>query len=350
MGFGVKQIFSESVFMDSGAYSLYNDQVEKRRDHVPRKSKNKRVLAMMGERLDPPKVRRGQGDYSFFDLSKGSPFRKYCDSYASFMKKMKGKGLLFVNVDAIMNPDLTWETQRFFEEEHGVQPTPVIHGLTPMKYLHRYLDTGRYKLIGLGGMGHSVSFSSYMQWADEVFLTICPKSEGYMPQIRVHGFAMTSWKLMRRWPWWSVDSATWVKLAAYGWLYVPPYRKGKWSYDEPPMQINVSSGKEPTEEEIEAMMKAGIVHIRQSNYSPLGKKADKHFDSSKPQTKADVKRWVEHCGLEMEEVRGHFRSRSICNLNYMKNLEESLPEWPHPLDNKVVEEHSVNYRRGFNLI
>lgn len=330
--------------MDSGAYTLFNDFVEKRRD---------KRIGKHGKELERPMVRRGQGDYSWYDLSKGSEFRRYCDRYASFMKKMEGR-ILFVNVDAIQNPDLTWETQRFFEEEHGVQPVPVVHGLTPMKYLHRYLDTGRYDLIGLGGLGHHVPFSSYIDWADEVFLAICPESKEYLPQVRVHGFAMTSWKLMCRWPFWSVDSATWVKLAAYGWLYVPRWEQDRWRFDKPPMQINVSSGAPGEEEDL------GFSVVAADNRSPMGRKPDKHVDNVSSVIKEVVFRWVKKCGVEegtvdeegkMEEfgVRSHFRARSICNLHYFKDLEESSPKWPWPLDPQIIKQHRVDYHRGFGI-
>ena len=318
----------ESVFMDSGAFTLFNDYTLKRREKRTGKH---------GKQLEAPIVRRGQGDYSWFDLSKGSEFRTYCDRYASFMKAMAGRGILFANVDVIQNPDLTWESQRFFEEEHGVQPIPIVHGLTPMKYLHRYLDTGRYDLIGLGGLGHHIPFSAYIDWADDVFLIICPESKGYMPQVRVHGFAMTSFHLMRRWPWWSVDSASWVKTSAYGGIYVPRWSKdGGWRFDRPPIRIGVSSE------------------------SSMRSKEDQHIDNVGESTRELVFKWVKHCGMRegtlnkdgtMKEfgIRSHFRARHIVNLTYMKDFEASLPRWPHKLDPRIVELHRVNYHRGFGL-
>jgi hypothetical protein len=60
----------------------------------------------------------------------------------------------------------------------------------------------------------------------------------------------------------------------------------------------------------------------------------------------NVCRWIKRCGMvegkvddkgEMVEygVRSHFTARSICNLHYLKDLEESRPEWPYPLEHSV---------------
>src|SRR6266480_5882604 len=188
-----KEIYAESVWIDSGAHGLYNIHVLK---HGDRKGEHGRKLAkppVYWGKGDRPGV--GRQDFSFYDLSKGSEFRRYCDAYAAFIKetqlRMLGTGakVAFVNIDAISNPDLTWEIQRFFEEEHGVKPIPIVHYETPMKNVDRYLEAGRYQLLGVGGLGQGVSRHDYFSWADRFFVHICPESNRYLPLIKVHGFA-----------------------------------------------------------------------------------------------------------------------------------------------------------------
>lgn len=323
-----KKIYQESIFIDSGAHSIYNIQVLK---HGDRKGRHGRELAK-------PPVRWSQGDFSYYDLSRGSEFRRYCNSYASFMKKMKGKEVFLANVDAISNPDLTWEIQRFFEEEHGVKPVPIVHYGTPMRYVDRYLEAGRYSLLGVGGLGQGVSRHEYFSWADEFFIHICPESKDYLPLIKTHGFAMTSWELICRYPWWSVDSATWVKLSAYGWLYVPRWSKEReeFRFDLPPMNINFSWR------------------------SPRLSERQKHFKNVPKAAQETALLWLELLELKMGSVdkkgkmkefgvMSHHRARSIANLHYLKALEESRPKYPHPLDNSIVERRAVDYHRGFGL-
>ena len=330
--------------MDSGAFSLYNKHVLKSGEKPQPKGDPKKYR---GTELLPPKHTRSykRADFSHYDLTPGSEFRRYCDFYASWIRKVESMGtkmgstILATTVDAITNPEKTWEIQQYFEKEHGLYPVPVIHAGTDIRWLEKYVETGNYDLIGLGGMGHSIPRATYVRWGDSIYRYLCPKSNGYKPIVRTHGFAMTSWELICRWPWWSVDSATWVKLSAYGWLYVPPLRRGKWSFDEPPIQINLSAQN-----------------------APQKSKRDKHFETSKHETlKETVHKWLERCNLTLGEVdddgkevefgvSSHFRARSIANLHYLKDLEESRPEWPNPLSMDIVNNSSAKYvGAGFGL-
>lgn len=321
-----KEIYAESLFIDSGAHSIYNIEVLK---HTKRKGSTGRELAK-------PPVKWSQGDFSYYDLKPGSPFRAYCDDYAKFIKVMEKKGteMFFANVDAISNPSLTWEIQQYFEKEHGVKPVPIIHYGCPMKWVDKYLD---YDLLGVGGLGQGVSRHEYFGWADIFFSHISPRSNDRMPLIKTHGFAMTSWELICRYPWWSVDSATWVKLSAYGWLYMPRWsdRHG-WHFDKPPLMLNFSFR------------------------SPRKEERQKHYDNALPDVRATADRWLKHLGLVQGSVdkdgevivfgvSSHHRARSIANLEYLKMLEASRPEWPHPLDDKIVESDAVSYRKGFGI-
>ncbi len=333
-----KTIYAESIFVDSGAHSIYNLKVL---GHEERTGKHGRILAK-------PVVRWSQGDFSYYDLKKGSPFRQYCDDYAAFMRAMEGKGLIVANVDAISNPDLTWEIQRFFEEEHGVSPMPIVHYGTAMKYVDRYLeateqlnelgDMGpKYDLLGVGGLGQGVSRHEYFAWADKFFTHICPESNKFLPVIKTHGFAMTSWELMCRYPWWSVDSATWVKLSAYGWLYVPKWSKERgFRFDRKPMMVNFSFR------------------------SPRLSERQKHYNNITDSGRRNCDLWLEHLGLKMGSVdadekmiefgvTSHHRARSIANLRYLKALEQSRPEYPYPLDHSIVDRRVVKYGCGFGL-
>lgn len=320
----------ESIFMDSGAHTLYNVHVLKSTGKQKRPGKH-------GRDLEAANVVWGRGDFSYFDLSKGSPFRKYCDRYASFIKKFGKYVDFFATVDAISNPDLTWEIQRYFEEEHGVQPVPIVHYGTPMEYVDRYLETGRYDFLGVGGLGQGVSRGQYYTWGDEFFTHICPASNNYLPVIKTHGFAMTSWDLITRWPWWSVDSATWVKVAAYGHIIVPRWTpEGGFRFDRPPMTVTLS------------------------NKSPNQKEKDKHYKNARPGVKGQVRAWLNEIGIALgvedengEEVeRGvltHHQPRSLANIHYFQRLAASRPPWPHPLNKKIVACCTVNYQKGFGL-
>lgn len=340
---------SDSIFMDSGAFSLYAINVGKSQgQEVAEGYAEISAKRRGGEKLDPPpKGSRRGSDYSYFSLSKGSEFRGYCDKYASFMQKFAGRDITFATVDAIRNPELSWDIQHYFEEEHGLYPVPVVHGGTPLRYLHRYLEEPKkYPIIGLGGLAGGIR--PFIKWVDEAFYDICPRSNRYLPTVKVHGFAVTSWEFMVRWPWWSVDSTSWIKYAAYGWILVPPLTNGKFDYHLPPLQINMS--RKPTPR----MHRS----LRNKGKSPRQQK-DNHYDNTSKLVRERVDLWLKHLGISMgafeaediveDGVSSSFRARAIVNLHYFKNLEESMPAWPVPLNQEIVQQRSVQYHRGFGL-
>lgn len=331
----MKEIYSRTIFIDSGAHTLYNVHVLK---HKKRIGKN-------GLELARPPVMWSQGDFSYYSLKEGSDFRAYCDGYAEFIKKMHkragGDKLIFANVDVISNPDLTWDVQRYFEEEHGVYPVPIVHFGAEEKHVDRYLEAGRYDLLGVGGLGQGVSKHEYFGWGNRFFAHICPKWNDFRPVIKTHGFAMTSWKLICCWPWWSVDSATWVKLSAYGWLYIPRWleRENRFQFDHPSWTVNFS------------------------HRSPSQKNIMKHYwQIRKHRPECDVTvsvdKWLEKLGMDLGSVdddgkvdefgvSSHHRARSIANLTYLKDLEESRPIWPYPLDPAVIKKANPHTGRGW---
>lgn len=352
------RIYSASCFIDSGAHSLYNIHVL---------GSQKKQVGKHGRPLAAAPVKWGRGDFSHYSLKEGSEFRQYCDEYATFIKKIhrKDPSVLFANVDVISHPEMTWQVQCYFEKEHGVFPIPIVHCDTPMKYVDRYLNVveerngercRRYDLLGVGGLGQGVSRDVYFSWADRFFCHICPPPT-HMPVVRTHGFAMTSWELLCRYPWWSVDSATWVKLSAYGWLYVPRWSDSKgWRFDKPPMMINFSA-RPPKNSEASA-----LAMLPDPERTPAPREAERfrHFNNSLPEVQRVCLKWLEAIDIKMgkfdkegnvleDGVSVHHRPRSIANLIYMKLLERSRPRWPHPLDHNVVERDAAAFGHGFGL-
>jgi hypothetical protein len=322
-------IYTQDIFMDSGAFSIFAK-------HVLKQGKAEERMGKHGRLLDEPKVVGLRGDYSYYSLKKGSPFRKYCDSYASFVKKFQDRLELFANVDAIRNPEQTWENQLFFEKEHGLRLVPVIHHGEDFRWVDKYLDAG-YDILGIGGFTKKAGFFEMIRWTDKVFLRLCPESNNFKPIIRVHGFAASAWKYITRYPWWSVDSTSWIKYTAYGWIVVPRWNKEKgFRYDVPPIIVNMSWR------------------------SPFKAKRHKHFNNVTSSVKETIERWLSHLNIPIGEVDkegneikhgvvSYFSLRSTVNLHYYLNLQESLPDWPWPLDEKIAVDAGLNYRGGFNL-
>lgn len=172
------------LFLDSGAHSLYSKHVIKK------------------------------GHKSGYDFYETDVFRKYVDDYAEFIKKHTKAIDFYVNVDIIFNPEKSWEMLKYLENIHGLKPLPVIHWGTSLKWIKRHLDAG-YDFIGLGGLGQEVTSSMYYNWADKVYEYLCP-GPSHLPIVRTHGFAMTAYDLMIKWPWYCMTENHTV-LTQQGW-------------------------------------------------------------------------------------------------------------------------------------
>lgn len=286
--------------LDSGAHSLYT----------------KLVMKSDKFRLT------GQRDYSAYDTAE---FWDYVERYANFVKENK-KGIdYYINVDVIFNPERTWQVQKYLEDEHGLNPMPVIHWGTPLEWVKRYVKEG-YEVIGLGGLGQEATKDLYYDWADKVYHYLCPKSNDRKPIVKTHGFAMTAYDLLIRYPWFSVDSASWCKAGGYGMIYIPRMRNGEFVF---------------------WYMKDGIrqpvypYNISVSTDSPNRKVANRSLHTISKSAQRIVHKWIDKIGIplgsvdkdgEMKEwgVVSTHSARKIANLKFFEAMCNSLPEWPWP--------------------
>lgn len=285
---------SDKIFLDSGAHSLYIQHV-----------------------LDNKKIDK----YTFFETD---AFWKYVDNYALLIKKNIKNLELYANVDVIRNPEITWKVQKYLEEEHNLNPLPVLHVGTSLKWLKKYIDS--YEYVGIGGLGQNTSVQAYIPFADSVFNLVCD-SKG-MPQTKIHGFAVTTTKLMFRYPWYSVDSATWIRVSRMGMIIIPKIRYGKTRWDLQPIRIQVS------------------------DHGPQKQDADSHIDIMSGNERARVLQIIEEKGFKLgksiKEKDGtmtviesglinSYKMRDLFNMQYMQELQSLIPEWPWAFKHKRAE-------------
>jgi hypothetical protein len=294
------------MFIDSGAHSLYTREVLKKG----------MTLAFAGT----------EAKEAGFVYYESDDFWQYVDAYAAFIKEFEDGVDFYVNVDVIFNPKLSWKVQRYLEDTHGLFPVPVIHYGTPLKWFRHYLDHG-YEFLGIGGLGQEAKQDMYVKWADEVFSLLCPPPRR-LPIVRTHGFAMTAHYLVTRYPWWSVDSASWVKAGAYGGIYVPRKTGDKFDFKKDPFCIGIS------------------------DLSPARKVKGRHFYGLNKGAAKLIESWLDHIQVplgsvdengEMVEwgVVSHYGARAMANLSYYQAMANSVPPWPWPFE--------VNIRKGFGL-
>ena len=164
------------------------------------------------------------------------------NEYINFIKEHESVIDIYANLDVIGSAEGTWKNQMIMEKA-GLKPLPVFHYGEDEKWLKRYLNK-EYEYIALGGM---VKTPRLINWLDHIWSTYLTDSSG-MPIIKVHGFGLTGLRLMMRYPWYSVDSTSWVVTGRLGSVYVPRFANGKWLYDENSWKISVSN-KSPDKKE-----------------------------------------------------------------------------------------------------
>lgn len=276
----------ESHFLDSGAFSQWTKAQEYAKQ-----------------------VGRGRWAYFFT-----KEFWDYVDAYAEFVKKYKIAIDLYANVDVIGSPQLTWRNQKYLETKHNLHPVPVVHYKTDLKWLEKYMKKG-YEIIGLGGLVGSTAKAACRHWLDNCFNIVCD-TPNRMPKVKIHGFGVTSYKFLTRYPWWSVDSAAWDKIASYGGICVPHKRQGEFVFDIPPYIMKVSK------ESPHASTKSHLLTIS-------------------TQEKTIIQEWLDFIKIPMGEIdkKGDEITegvvtfhvyRRIANLVFYDMMVKSLPKWPWP--------------------
>lgn len=283
--------------------------------------------------------------------------------YIEFIKKYQHVIDLYANLDVIAEKgqpnkttaEKTLQNQKVMEGA-GLNPLPIFHCGEPFEYLEYYIEN--YEYIGFGGLVGTTSSSAAAPVLDRCFKKyLCDKNG--MPKVKVHGFGMTALRTLIRYPWYSVDSTSWVATSRYGAIYVPRYRKGEWIYDEDSWKIAVSSkspGKKEAGQHIDTLppkQKEVILHyIHEKGYilgtSKFEKVPQSHelrenerWAEKRPENKS-ANRLLEI--IEEDGISNNYKLRDEMNIIYFQDLEKTIPEWPWPF------KQSGQCVNGFDLL
>jgi hypothetical protein len=246
------------VMMDSSAHSFH-------------------VLTAKGR-----KKRSGKWNVSDIDTLKDMVI----DQYVDYVKRKGDDWDWYVNFDYIRDCQIIYEMQKLLEKK-GIRPVPVYHGDQSLEWLERYCKEG-HKLIGISlRPGFGTSYRKRRVYYDYIFNTL----EKY--GVLAHGFAVTSLSLMFAYPWYSVDSATWAKAAAYG------------------AMIHVNLHRQTN----------GEIHITdrwpnsRSSYCSMPKEFQK-----------EIRKEVESNGFDFDEIQTDGRMRSLYNVYVFSHKIHELKE------------------------
>lgn len=162
------------------------------------------------------KALRERGESLFLDSGAYSAFTQGSEidikDYARFIKDNADVVHIASNLDDITSAEKTYDNQRRLEDL-GAAVKPVVHVRDDPKWIEKYLADG-YDTLFLGGMVPE-STPTLKTWLDNVWAGYLTKPDG-TARVDVHGFGLTTESLMVRYPWFSVDSTTWVMKARFG--------------------------------------------------------------------------------------------------------------------------------------
>lgn len=187
------------IMMDSGAASFHKFMQSRGGGQVSASKKDNKLA------MDPKTIE---------DLKE-----KTIDQYVEYCLKFQKQWDFFVTFDFIKDcPTIRKVTKRLWKA--GLtEACPVYHGDQTIDWFRRYCEDG-VKIIGIG-CDYSIKSRSTWRGKRYYYDEIFNVAEKY--GTKLHGLAVTSLSLMFEYPWYSVDSSTWVKTAAYGKIiYVDP--------------------------------------------------------------------------------------------------------------------------------
>lgn len=193
-------------------------------------------------------------------------------------------------LDGIGDPKLTFENQKILEDS-GVEVLPCFHYGEPIEYLEYYIK--HYDYITLGGMV-PISTPDLRKWLDYIWEHYLTDEHGW-PILKVHGFGLTSLSLMERYPWFSVDSTSWVLTGRYGSIFFPT--------DDRP------DGK-----------------MIMSDMSPARKDMDRHYDTLSPPEREAVDQVIGSYGYDPEELRSIYWKRDLWNVDFFHRITDKQVE------------------------
>lgn len=158
------------------------------------------------------KIFMDSGAFSMFTLGIDVNLDKYID----FLDSRADYIEVASNVDAIgAGRELdSYKNQKYLEAAKLAVPVcPVHHARDDDSWLVKYLDEG-YQYIFLGGMVPETT-GYLIDWLDHIWDKYLALPDG-TARVKIHGFGLTTFELMERYPWYSVDSTSWLMISMFG--------------------------------------------------------------------------------------------------------------------------------------
>ncbi len=234
-----------------------------------------------------------------------------------------------------------WENYNYLVNQ-GIPEDKLIHVFHQgenFESLDYIINIAKLKYIGLSPANDRTT-AEKIEWLDMCMDHVCD-SNG-IPKLKFHGFGVTSMPILFRYPWFSVDSTSWVQFGKYGMVLFPKRKQGKYRYDLPPYTIKVSS-RSPTK--MKADKHIDTMSLTERNWF-ISYIEEKGFDLGvsflEPRNKLthtlkEDEKWIDKNTIEVIRVEGLSNSgvmRDRWNLLHFLFVEQSMPKWPWSFEHK----------------
>lgn len=154
------------------------------------------------------------GAFSFLNskkCNKNVDFIEYAKGYIDYINTHNIKNYVELDLYNIIGTQKTEELREMLTRETGITPIPVFHRGTGLEYFHKLINN--YDFIAIGGLvTKDIKRSEYSVF--EYFL-----KEAEKVNCKIHGLGLTNQKAINKYPFYSVDSTSWIGTK-YGTLYV----------------------------------------------------------------------------------------------------------------------------------
>lgn len=237
------------------------------------------------------KVFLDSGAFSAFSLGVEIDINAYCDYIIRNRDILRVEdGAVMASVlDGIGDPQKTWENQVYMER-YGAAPLPCFHFGEDDRYLEHYVK--HYPYITIGGMVRK-KVDDVIKWLDYIWPKFMLDGSG-RPRLKVHAFGITTERIMERYPWYSVDSSSWIQAASFGSIYTVEHGPIAISSKSPSrhdMGRHLTTLSKVEREQVEnELIRDGFTHERLANvyqsraafnmmgYMKLNERLNEHFE------------------------------------------------------------------------
>jgi hypothetical protein len=243
-------------------------------------------------RKDKVQVFLDSGAFSAFTMGVNVDIKAYCRyvlENEDIIEKV-GNSVCASVLDGIGDPLKTYENQKEMERL-GVRALPCFHYGEDERYLDYYV--ANYEYITLGGMV-PISTPQLYHWLDRIWEKHLTDGAG-RPKVRVHGFGLTTMPLVERYPWFSVDSSSWVQVARVGGMMLYP--------------------------------EARVLSV--SDQSPSRRVEGQHIDTLPEIQRIEIERRLTDMGVDVKRMRETYLSRWAYNIMTFSKLGD-LYDSPDP--------------------